>query len=298
MKGMAQRLPLKNENIQKEDPPMSRFDTFIPRKAYAVCVDSDGCAMDTMNIKHFRCFGPCIIDEWNLEPWRKEILDHWNVLNLFSRTRGINRFDGLARELRNINDNYPPIDGVEVFEEWAAKAPELSNKAVEAMKHVHPVFAKALSWSQAVNRGIEELRDDEKLPFENVKEALAEVHELADVVIVSSANEEAVLKEWEMYGLLDHVDLVCSQTLGSKAFCISKVLEKGYEKDHVLMCGDAPGDDKAASTNGVLYYPILVNHEGESWARFRSEAFAKFMDGSFAGSYQEALRDAFYENLK
>ena len=219
-------------------------------------------------------------------------------MNLFSRTRGINRFDGLARELRNINDNYTPIDGVEVFEDWAAKAPELSNTAVEAMKDVHPVFGKALSWSQAVNRGIEDLRDDEKLPFENVKEALAEVHELADVVIVSSANEEAVLKEWEMYGLLEHVDLVCSQTLGSKAFCISKVLEKGYEKDHVLMCGDAPGDDKAAEKNGVLYFPILVNHEGESWARFRSEAFEKFMNGSFEGSYQAALREEFYENLK
>ena len=55
------------------------------------------------------------------------------------------------------------------------------------------------------------------------------------------------------------------------------------------MCGDAPGDDKAAEKNGVLYFPILVNHEGESWARFRREGFEKFMNGSFAGSYQEAL---------
>lgn len=29
---------------------------FAKRKDYLVCVDSDGCAMDTMDIKHFKCF--------------------------------------------------------------------------------------------------------------------------------------------------------------------------------------------------------------------------------------------------
>ena len=31
-----------------------------------ICVDSDGCAMDTMNIKHMKCFGPCLVEEWGL----------------------------------------------------------------------------------------------------------------------------------------------------------------------------------------------------------------------------------------
>ena len=39
------------------------------RKDYLICVDSDGCAIDSMDIKHVRCFGPCLIKEWDLEEW-------------------------------------------------------------------------------------------------------------------------------------------------------------------------------------------------------------------------------------
>ncbi|MBR2996207.1 MAG: HAD family hydrolase, partial [Lachnospiraceae bacterium] len=85
---------------------MSALQDFVRKSDYAVCVDSDGCAMDTMNIKHFRCFGPCMVREWHLEQWEKAILDRWNEINLFSATRGINRFKGLALMLREVNDQY------------------------------------------------------------------------------------------------------------------------------------------------------------------------------------------------
>ena len=42
---------------------MSALDDFRKSKDFCVCVDSDGCAMDTMNIKHIRCFGPCMVEE-------------------------------------------------------------------------------------------------------------------------------------------------------------------------------------------------------------------------------------------
>lgn len=44
----------------------SVFDGFKKNKEYLICVDSDGCAMDTMNIKHIKCFGPCMVNEWKL----------------------------------------------------------------------------------------------------------------------------------------------------------------------------------------------------------------------------------------
>ena len=37
---------------------MSVFDFFEKKRDYLICVDSDGCAMDTMNCKHIHCFGP------------------------------------------------------------------------------------------------------------------------------------------------------------------------------------------------------------------------------------------------
>ena len=39
------------------------WSDFQRRHDYLVCVDSDGCAMDTMDCKHIHCFGPCII-QW------------------------------------------------------------------------------------------------------------------------------------------------------------------------------------------------------------------------------------------
>ena len=275
---------------------MSALDDYKRNHSFAVCVDSDGCAMDTMNIKHIRCFGPCMVAEWRLEAWRDEILKRWNEINLYSGTRGINRFKGLAMALGEINARYTPIDGIEDLRAWADTAAELSNDAVGKEAARHPIFGKALAWSQAVNRSIEALPREEVKPFAGVKEALAAAHERADVIVVSSANPEAVRDEWRRFGLLEHVDLLCTQEMGSKAYCISRLKEKGYGA--ILMCGDAPGDEAAAVQNGVLYFPILVNHEAESWKQFTEEALSRFLEGSYAGAYQEEQRRRFRDNLK
>ena len=274
---------------------MSALDDFKRIKRFAVCVDSDGCAMDTMNIKHIRCFGPCMVAEWGLEQWSAPILERWNVINLYSMTRGINRFKGLAMALEEIDRQYTPIEGVKLLWAWAQDAPELSNDAVGRKAAEHPIFEKALRWSQAVNRSIESLPPEEVKPFDHVKEALAAAHAQADVVVVSSANPEAVREEWKRFHLLEHVDLLCTQEMGSKAYCIGKLMEKGYEA--ILMCGDAPGDEQAARKNRVLYYPILVNREDESWLRFLEEALERFLKNEYAGAYQQALLDEFNANL-
>ena len=276
---------------------MSELDDFKKKKDFCVCVDSDGCAMDTMNIKHIRCFGPCMVDEWGLDAWRTAILDRWNVINLYSGTRGINRFQGLAMALEEINAQYTPIDGIAELADWVDKAPELSNDAIKLERSRHPIFQKALDWSIAVNKSITELPQEEVHPFEYVKEALAAAHKVADVVVVSSANPEAVREEWKRFGLIGSVDLLCTQEMGSKAYCISRLCEKGYGTENVLMCGDAPGDDHAAKTNGVLYFPILVNQEKESWKLFLDEALERFVKGTYAGEYQDKRRAAFNRNL-
>ena len=43
------------------------YEGFAKTKDFLICIDSDGCAMDTMDIKHFRCFGTCMIEEWGLK---------------------------------------------------------------------------------------------------------------------------------------------------------------------------------------------------------------------------------------
>ena len=264
---------------------------FKKSKEYLICVDSDGCAVDTMDIKHKRCFGPCIIPEWGLETWKKEILERWDEINLYSMTRGINRFKGLAMILEEINARFTPIEGVKELRAWVDHAKELSNGALEAeiARNDAPILKKALSWSYAVNRGITALPWEVKKAFAGVAEGFDAVRPFADIVIVSSANRDAVMEEWEKFGLLDRVDLVLCQDVGSKAHCIAELKKKGYAEDHILMVGDAPGDKAAAEQNGVFYYPILVRHETESWEEF-PHAARLLKEGQYApyGAEKEA----------
>ncbi len=269
------------------------------QKEYLVCVDSDGCAMDTMDIKHVLCFGPCMVDEWGLDAWRDEILARWNDMNLYTITRGMNRFKGLAMALDEIDKKYTRIDGIEHLVIWAEISPELSNSAIQREIDAggDEIFKKALSWSKTVNNSINALPDEKKLPFELAREALEYAHRYADVAIVSSANLEAVLEEWEKHRLLEHTDVVLAQNVGSKAFCICELLKYGYERNKVLMCGDALGDMQAAEKNGVYYYPILVKRERESWQEFMDEGFERLVNGTYAGEYQSAKRKQFLKNL-
>ena len=171
---------------------MSIFDSFVRKHDYLVCVDSDGCVMDTMNCKHFHCFGPCMVTEWELEEWKDAILERWNVINLFSMTRGINRFKGLAIALGEINETYTRIPGIAALQHWTETAPALSNDGVAkaAAEATDPeaklILEKALSWSKAVNAAIVELPEELKVPYAGAKEGLAAAHVFADVAMVSS----------------------------------------------------------------------------------------------------------------
>jgi phosphoglycolate phosphatase-like HAD superfamily hydrolase len=281
---------------------MSIFDSFEKKHDYLICVDSDGCVMDTMNCKHFHCFGPCMVAEWGLEAWSEAILERWNVINLFSMTRGINRFKGLAMALGEINSQYTPIRGIAHLQRWADTAPALSNdgvaKAIETAEDEDAkiVLRKALSWSKAVNAAIVALDESLKVPYAGAHEGLEAAHRFADVAMVSSANRDAVEEEWGKFGLLSHTDIVLAQDVGSKAACIREMLKFGYDPQKVLMIGDAPGDSDAAEKNGVHYYPILVNHEKDSWGEAVAVAFEKLRLGEYA-SYGEEKKRQFLQNL-
>ena len=281
---------------------MSIFDSFTKKHDYLVCVDSDGCVMDPMNCKHFHCFGPCMVTEWGLEEWKEEILDRWNVINLFSMTRGINRFKGLAMALGEIDQKYKPIRGIQALQAWTDTAPALSNDGViQAVEETSDpdakhILEKALSWSKAVNAAIVALPEALKVPYDGAKEGLAAAHVFADVAMVSSANRDAVEEEWGKFGLLEHTDIVLAQDIGSKAACIAEMLKFGYDLNKVVMIGDAPGDCDAAEKNRVHYYPILVNHEKESWDEAITVAFGKLQFGEYA-AYGEEKKTAFLRNL-
>lgn len=275
------------------------LEGFVKRKDFLIGIDSDGCAMDTMDCKHILCFGPCLIPVWELEPWKEWVLRRWNEINLYTMTRGINRFKGLAIILKEIDAQWKKIPGADEFDRWTREAAELSNTSVHAMweQTGNPVFAKALEWSTTVNQKIGTIPADQKKAFSGVKEALMAACEFADIAVVSSANYQAVVEEWKSQGLLDAVDILLSQDSGSKEECIRILLEKGYERSHVLMVGDAPGDHQAAANNGVCFFPILVKKETASWKEFVETPIQKLKAGEYCGAYQERKIREFKENL-
>ena len=271
---------------------------FRKTRDYLICIDSDGCVMDTMDVKHMRCFGPCLVYEWDLGEYRDEIIRLWRKVNLLSASRGANRFQGLAQVLRNIHENYTNVEGLEGYLRWAESSQELSDKSLEAAyeKTDNICMKKALDWSRLVNQSMAMVSDNKKPPFDGAENALKLAREYADVVIVTAANRQEINKEWEVFELAQYTDLLMSQETGRKEECLKELLEKGYEKNHVLMIGDAPGDLEAAQAAGVLFYPILAYQERESWVKF-SQSLKHFTEGTYEGEFKKEKIQEFQENL-
>ena len=274
---------------------------FVRKKDYLICIDSDGCAMDTMDIKHKTCFGPEMIKAYGLEEVKDVVQPLWEDINLYTLTRGINRFLGLLQALKTIDEKgIYKVEAYDAFENWATTTKELSNGSLkkEIEKTNNPQLKKALEWSENVNKRVQ-LLPDTLGAFSGVKEAIDELSKIADICVVSSANRGAIEEEWSRCELTKYVSIMMDQSYGSKAFCISELVKKGgYDKEKVLMVGDALGDLKAAKSNDVLYYPILVNKEEFSWKRLKEEGVNKLLSNEYFGDYQESLEKEFYDNLK
>lgn len=272
-------------------------EEFKRRKKFLVCVDSDGCAMDTMNIKHKNYFGPLVTEVFDIKD-KETFLKNWDKVNLYSRTRGINRFKGLVLGLQDAKSRGEEIIDISNLIKWTETTKELSNASLKKEIEFYNTedLKRALEWSFKVNTGIEELVGKDA-PFENVKEFLAQIHKFTDVAIVSAANSEALYSEWARHNLLEEVDVVFGQEAGTKAHCIETLKSYGYKNDEILMVGDAPGDLQAAKVNGVFFYPILFGQEKYSWEELVNEALGNLTKGAFTREYQEKLIKEFEDLL-
>ena len=270
----------------------------MERKKFLVCVDSDGCALDTMDAKHKLCFAPLMAEKWKMEAHRKEAEEGWNRISLYSSGRGINRFKGLELALAECAARGFLQEDLTDLSAWLSQTDTFSNESLEHQigETDSPLLKKVLDWSITSNRTIATLPPSR--PFPGVREALEEMSRQADLAVVSSANRESVESEWNRHGLIAFVKEIMAQDSGSKVRCISRLMAEGYDSSHVLMLGDAPGDKAAAEKNGALFFPIVAGREEESWARLRTEGFERFLAGTYRGEYGDGLLEEFWEALK
>jgi phosphoglycolate phosphatase-like HAD superfamily hydrolase len=117
-------------------------------------------------------------------------------------------------------------------------------------------------------------------------------------MVVSTTPYEALEREWAEHDIAKYVELISGQEMGTKPAMLGYATKGKYEPGHILMIGDGPGTDmRAAKENNAFFYPINPGHEEESWKRFYEEAFDKFIEGTYAGQYQEMVIEEFNQYL-
>src|SRR3954447_26298587 len=73
--------------------------TLAPQHRFLVGIDSDGCAFDTMELKHEECFIPAFVHHYHLQGVSKYAREAAEFVNLYSKSRGCNRFHALIEQL-------------------------------------------------------------------------------------------------------------------------------------------------------------------------------------------------------
>ncbi len=289
------------------DNPAQALIDHQPTKEFFIGIDSDGCAFDSMEIKHKECFIPNIINYFGLQAVSKYARDAGEFVNLYSHWRGINRFPAVEMVLDLLEDRDEVKErGFEVpkmpaMRKWIAEEDKPGNPALEeAIKAADGAAREelqmVLDWSLAVNETVTDMVHGVP-PFPHVRETLEKASEKADMIVVSATPCEALEREWAEHDLAKYVSIIAGQEMGKKAQHLEMATGGKYPPEKVLMVGDAPGDMKAARANGVLYYPIMPGHESESWKRFHDEALDRFFSGTYAGEYEDALVEEFLASL-
>src|SRR5438034_8775795 len=117
--------------------PAEVLRSFRPTKEFFVGIDSDGCIFDSMEIKHKECFTPMFIKHFKLQAVSKYAREVWEFVNLYSKTRGANRFPALSRALNLLRDRPQilarkvSVAGTKALDEWAARENKLTNSTLK-----------------------------------------------------------------------------------------------------------------------------------------------------------------------
>jgi phosphoglycolate phosphatase-like HAD superfamily hydrolase len=268
-----------------------------PQHGFFVGIDSDGCAFDTMEIKHKECFAPNIIKHWDLQAVSKYAREAAEFVNLYSKWRGINRWPALVMVFDLLRER-PDVQARHIEPPMAERIREFitnddfakSNDGLAAYMKVYPdpELDRAWAWTTGVNDTVTDMVHGIP-PFPYVRESLAFLADKADMIVVSATPLEALEREWKEHDIAQYVRVIAGQELGKKQLHLQLAAKGKYPDSRVLMVGDAPGDMKAAKANNALFYPINPGHEEASWQQFSEEAVHKFLAEEYAGEYEAEL---------
>jgi len=271
-----------------------------PTRGFFIGIDSDGCVFDSMEPKQKEFFCPNVLRYFGLLPVSKIARETWEYVNLYSQTRGINRFLALLefmdliKDRKEVSQRHVELPDMQALREWTEKETRLGNPALKeyATQSNDPIIKRVLEWSEKVNEEIGIWVKGLK-PFSGVRESIERLSTHADSIVVSQTPVEALKREWKENSIDTFVRIIAGQEYGTKAEHLELAAKGKYPDDHILMIGDAPGDLKAARKNGILFYPVNPGREEESWERFHKKALSRFFNNTYAGDYEQSLIEEF-----
>jgi phosphoglycolate phosphatase-like HAD superfamily hydrolase len=283
--------------------PAQILKDFRPSKEFFVGIDSDGCIFDSMEIKHKECFAPMFIKHFDLQAVSKYAREVWEFVNLYSKTRGANRFPALSRAL-NLLRARPQVVARKVqvadtkaVDEWIARESKLGNATLAAeVKNGNRNLEQVKRWSDAVNHAVEDIVKGVP-PFPLVAESLEKLTQKADAMCISQTPADALKREWAEHGIDRFARIIAGQEMGTKTEHLKFAAKDKYPAQKILMIGDAPGDFKAAKSNGALFFPIVPGREEDSWKRLFNEGLDRFFAGTYFGDYEAKLVKEFDASL-
>lgn len=283
--------------------PAQVLKDFKPTREFFIGIDSDGCIFDSMEIKHKECFTPMFIKHFRLQAVSKYARQVWEFVNLYSKTRGTNRFPALVRSLNLLRERAQVkaravnVPGTKALEEWISRETKLGNATLAAeVKNGNKGLEQVKRWSDAVNAQVEDIVHGVP-PFPLVCECLETIDQRADAMCISQTPADALKREWSAACIDKYVKIIAGQEMGTKTEHLKFAAKDKYPAAKILMIGDAPGDLQAAKNNGALFFPINPGDEESSWKRLHNEALEKFFNGTYAGNYEAKLVKEFDDCL-
>ena len=284
------------------DPSQTLRD-FQPSHDFFIGIDSDGCVFDSMEIKHKECFAPMFIKHFSLQAVSKYAREVWEFVNLYSKTRGCNRFPALVRSLDLLRERKEStarsarVPAFPALIHWMNRETKLGNATLDAeVAGGNEALAPIKTWSDAVNATVKDIVHGVP-PFPMVCESLELAKSSADCMVISQTPVEALEREWAENELDGFVATIAGQEMGTKTQHLELAAKGKYNPERILMIGDAPGDYAAAKANDALFFPINPGDEEASWNELHGNGLQKFFAGTFAGDYQRQLLEDFDRRL-
>ena len=276
---------------------------FKPKHDFFIGIDSDGCVFDSMEIKHKECFTPMFVKHHKLQAVSKYAREVWDFVNLYSKTRGANRFPALVRALNLLRERSEVkarkvnVPSYPALEDWIKRESKLGNATLAAeVDGGNEDLSHIKIWSDAINEQVSDIVHGVP-PFPLLQDTLDKSLNKADMMVISQTPCDALEREWAEHDISKYVEIIAGQEMGTKTEHLKFSAVNKYDSNKILMIGDAPGDHKAAKDNKVLFYPIIPGNEEHSWERLYTEALDRFFAGTYEGAYEEKLFSEFDNSL-